>query len=116
MLLLTHIICSLLISCLFPSKFYLILIGGVVPDIIDYAFRLKHRSKITHNLLLSTILLVISPYIGIGHLHHLILDVFTIQGVYFGKKRIRIVKARSNDYLANCACILLHLLFLTINL
>ena len=116
MLLLTHIICSLLLSCLFPSKFYLILIGGVAPDIIDYAFRLRHRSKITHNLLLSTILLVISPYIGIGHLHHLILDVFTVQGVYFGKKRVRLTRRRSKDYALNATCILLHLLFLTLNL
>ncbi len=81
----------------------LIAVGSLLPD-IDHSGstlgrfikpiskRLRHRS-ITHSLLFFALMILISPYLAIGVLTHIILDLLNPKGVelfYPCKKNIRI--------------------------
>ena len=103
-----------------PTSWSLVLIGGVLPDMLDRGLRLRHRNPVTHNLLLSLALLtlgfVIPPFIvlSVGVLHHLFLDAPTVSGIYVGNKRISLADYKSESVEINALTVLLHLLFLTI--
>jgi len=106
----------MLLSALVPHSAPYIIVGGVLPDIIDYTLKLKHRSKITHNMLIVPLLSVTCETlpVGIGILHHLVLDMFTSFGVYVGWRRFHVTKIKSNDPLANSVVVLVHILFLAL--
>ena len=122
MKLITHAICSAIVSAFIPNAFPYLVVSGVAPDIIDYIFKLHHRNKLTHNIATVMLLAAASVYIpsmlyvSLGFLHHLILDIFTVQGIYIFNKRFSISKRRSNDPIPNSAMLMVHFLFLTLNL
>lgn len=81
----------------------LIAVGSVLPD-MDHAGstlgrmvkpiskRIRHRG-VTHSLLFFVIISFISPYLGIGVLTHIILDIFNPKGVellYPCKKNLKV--------------------------
>lgn len=84
------IVTSLLIGANAP-QIALIAIGSMLPD-IDHSGstfgrkikpisrRIEHRG-VTHSLLFLLAMTVISPYIGIGILTHIVLDLFNPNGV-----------------------------------
>jgi len=113
----THAVCAAILSSLLPLNPVPVIIGGILPDVIDYIFRLQHRNKATHNILLPLAICLISPdasALALGLLHHLLLDIVTAQGVYVGPKRVRVGSIHSVSFLANSATILAHIMLLTI--
>jgi len=115
-LLITHILTSLVYLPLVSIELYpFALIGSILPDLIDYYLKLKHRNPITHNLLTPIIPLALSPpqpiaLLFIAYLHHLTLDLLTKQGVYIGAEKVRLTKIESKNPLYNLLTLLLHLL------
>jgi len=109
----THIISSLALAALFGQP--LIVAGSVLPDVSERALRLKHRHKAVHNFatgavftLLSLVLIPPLAWIGVGFLHHLVLDI-TRHGVYIVEKRISSPLSTDNP-LHNAVVTALHLL------
>ena len=114
----THLISSLIFA-VFLLKFIPISIGGfvllfvasILPDLID-AQTGNHRGFITHNFLvpLAAFPLVFNPFLAgfvIGYGHHLLIDMTTKQGVYFGRKRVRGF-LYSNDLGHNAIILIAH--------
>lgn len=81
----------------------LIAVGSLLPD-VDHAGstfgkmvkpiskRLRHRGP-THSLLFLVIITLVSPYLGIGVLTHMVLDLFNPKGIelfYPCKKNIKV--------------------------
>jgi len=115
----THIISSICFAFLI-SNFIPISIGGLIlvaitsilPDYLDIVTKAKHRGLYSHNLLipLGALPLIYNPFLAgfaIGYGHHLMLDMLTKQGVFFGKDRIRGF-LYSNNIAHNVGVVLLH--------
>jgi len=120
----THIICMISILAFInrycPLSLLSItfgIIGSLAPDLIEQSLGLRHRSKYIHNFLTGTITLftfsMIEPSLftlGIGYIHHLMLDI-TKGGVYAGKKIIKSL-LESKNTLHNVLIIIFHLFFI----
>lgn len=109
----THIVSSLALAALCNQP--LIVAGSVLPDVVERAFKLKHRSKMVHNfatgLIFSLAMLVVHPpavWVGIGFLHHLVLDI-TRHGVYIVDKRVTSPLSTDNPF-HNALVTLTHLI------
>jgi len=92
------------------------IVGALLPDLAENALRLRHRGKYAHNLLTGFAILGVSVLaepgaytLGLGYLHHLVLDASTREGVYAGAGRVR-GRLNSMNPLHNALVILLHLL------
>lgn len=115
----THVVTSIcfvvLVSQFIPislAGLILVAVSSLLPDYLDIATKTKHRGMYSHNLLipLGTLPLIYSPFLAgfpIGYGHHLMLDLLTKQGVFFGKNRIRGF-LYSNNIAHNVGVILLH--------
>ena len=120
MKLVTHAVCSLAVGLLMPGALPLVIAGAVLPDVLDRALRLRHRSPLTHNILTAALIACMYPvvpaaaYIALGVTHHLLLDVMTVQGVYVGNRRIAVGHLVSSDPVANIVITLLHLAVLAL--
>jgi len=96
----------------------LVVAGSVLPDVLDYTLRLRHRSPITHNVLTVLLLLCLLPlsplilFVALGVAHHLLLDALTKRGVYVGKRTVSLHHFTSSDPFANMFITLLHLAIL----
>ena len=116
----THGVCSIFLTFILLGvapidAFFIVamMAGAVAPDILEALTRVKHRSKIFHNYLAAFILLFLGLWeswilgLGLGCLHHLVLDMTTKKGVFFFDKRLHGM-LKTNEPIDNLAIIGLH--------
>jgi len=116
---LTHAICTLALAlAAAPQLAPLAVAGALLPDVLDRALRLRHRSRATHELVAALALAAASPLLppllplALGWAHHLLLDSLTVQGVYVLGRRVSLSRAKSCDPLLNAAAVVVHLALL----
>jgi len=118
----THLTCITLIlaatSRFFPltlGSILFSLIGSLLPDLLEPWLGLPHRSRYMHNFATGAFLSslgIFSEYflaLGVGYLHHLVLDATTATGIYIFNHRVR-GPLRNNNLWHNLLIILIHLI------
>ena len=98
----THLTCITLILATLTKFFPLTvgfilfsLLGSLLPDLLESWLGLPHRSKYVHNFAIGVLLIPLGSFsewllaLGIGYLHHLVLDVATVTGSYICNQRVR---------------------------
>ena len=109
-------------------QYYPLTVGAIIlaftatllPDYLDAQLNLRHRSKYTHNLLIpmGTSFFILHPILVgffIGYAHHLLIDSLTVQGIYFGNKRIKGFLYTKN-IAHNLFVVLIHCLLFTLTI
>lgn len=87
-----------------------------MPDVIESWFRLPHRSIYVHNFATGLFLVSLTPLsywmlaLGLGYLHHLILDSATVRGCYIFRRRMKGV-LQTRNFSHNVLMILVHVVF-----
>jgi len=122
----THLTCIILvlatISRFFPLTLGFILFslaGSILPDLLEPWLGLPHRSRYVHNFATGAFLSSLGIFsewlfaLGVGYLHHLVLDAATATGIYVCNRRVR-GPLRNNSLWHNLLIILVHLLLLSL--
>lgn len=71
------------------------LLGSLLPDLLESWLGFPHRSRYIHNFAAGALLIPLGIFsewllaLGVGYLHHLILDVTTVTGSYICNHRVR---------------------------
>ena len=120
----THLTCITLVlatlSRFFPLTLGFILfslLGSLLPDLLESWLGLPHRSRYIHNFAIGALLIPLSIFsewllaLGVGYLHHLVLDATTVTGSYICNHRVR-GPLRTSSLAHNVVIVLAHMLLL----
>jgi len=118
----THILGAILITILLLKAFPIsvgfilsVIAGSILPDLIEFMLNFQHRSIVFHNYLGAFILLLLGTGVGwilglgLGYLHHLVLDSVTKKGVFFLNRRVY-GSLNTNEAIDNLAVFGVHVI------